>query len=316
MAPKGETAAQQRLLLPGPERAGRRRISFDRAGRRRPPLAPQQKRNPFGSGIVPLKLALMRAYTLWLGVPLWVPRLLSQAPEPPSDTALAGITARGRLLAAYDVAAWHATDGILALKPTESDLNVSVALRAPDARWTVLFGRVPATKDTFFIRYRATQGGADTAFIVQRYSEGQVLGGLELELAAAVLTAKEDFGDFQRPYNTYALPATPSGVWVYLLPAQTSSDILPHGGDIRYHIVAGGRTILTKHRFHRAILNQALPSEAVGGFHTSFDSLPADTDVFLVLRRRPLKPELIATEHFHFQVHVDGQLTWVPAKKP
>ena len=226
MAPKGETAAQQRLLLPGPERAGRRRISFDRAGRRRPPLAPQQKRNPFGSGIVPLKLALMRAYTLWLGVPLWVPRLLSQAPEPPSDTALAGITARGRLLAAYDVAAWHATDGILALKPTESDLNVSVALRAPDARWTVLVGRVPATKDTFFIRYRATQGEADTAFIVQRYSEGQVLGGLELELAAAVLTAKEDFGDFQRPYNTYALPATPSGVWVYLCrrkPVRTSS---------------------------------------------------------------------------------------------
>jgi hypothetical protein len=38
--------------------------------------------------------------------------------------------------------------------------------------------------------------------------------------------------------------------------------------------------------------------------------LPQDSDVFLVLTRRPLKPELIATEHFDYEIHTDGTISW------
>jgi hypothetical protein len=43
--------------------------------------------------------------------------VIAQGTSVPSDTLLAGITARGKLLAAYDQAAWHATDALLALHP-------------------------------------------------------------------------------------------------------------------------------------------------------------------------------------------------------
>lgn len=36
-----------------------------------------------------------------------------------SDAELAAITARGRLLAGFDNAAWHATDAVMATKPKE-----------------------------------------------------------------------------------------------------------------------------------------------------------------------------------------------------
>jgi hypothetical protein len=67
--------------------------------------------------------------------------LASQNLSVPSDTLLAGITARGRLLAAYDQAAWHGTDAVLAAIP-ESTLirvgNTMLATQLADGRWTVL----------------------------------------------------------------------------------------------------------------------------------------------------------------------------------
>ena len=43
----------------------------------------------------------------------------AQNHAPLSDSELAAITARGRFLAEYDIASWHATDDVLALKPAE-----------------------------------------------------------------------------------------------------------------------------------------------------------------------------------------------------
>lgn len=45
--------------------------------------------------------------------------LLGQGRSLPPDTLLRAIEARGRALAAYDQAAWHATDAVLALEPTQ-----------------------------------------------------------------------------------------------------------------------------------------------------------------------------------------------------
>src|SRR5262249_45169365 len=57
----------------------------------------------------------------------------------------------------------------------------------------------------------------------------------------------------------------------------------------RYHIAANGTQILDQHRFHRATLEFPAPADSVVAMmHTSFDSLPADTDVLYVpSARRP-----------------------------
>lgn len=49
----------------------------------------------------------------------------ARASNKPTDAELVAITARGRLLAEYDQAAWHATDVVLATHPKEGKLVVS-----------------------------------------------------------------------------------------------------------------------------------------------------------------------------------------------
>jgi hypothetical protein len=241
--------------------------------------------------------------------------LEAQAPAPPSDTALTGITARGRMLVQYDIAAWHGTDAVQALKPNEQSLNSSVAHLLSNGRWEVLFGHLTASKDTFYAHYHAVQSTPDSDFTASQFPTPVALTGLERDMAAAIATALQDFGPSQRPYNSYALPATPEGIWVYLLPAQTNARVFPHGGDVRYCIVDGGKRILDKHRFHRTILDNPSPGPgAVGGYHTSFEPLPSETDVFLVLRRVPRLPETIVTEYFQYEIHVDGTISWHRAK--
>jgi hypothetical protein len=62
---------------------------------------------------------------------------------------------------------------------------------------------------------------------------------------------------------------------------------------------------------HRTLLNLALPESAASGLHTVVvDDVPQDSDVFLVLVGHPRRPELIATEHYDYEIAVDGSITW------
>jgi hypothetical protein len=241
----------------------------------------------------------------------------AQSPSPPADSTLAGITARGRQLLQYDIAAWHGGDAVMALQPKPGEITVSFARLVADNKWEVSYGRLNETKDAFLVTYRAVQTDADSAFtathlavpIAERF--GYVLRARSIE------TALQDFGTTTRPYNSYVLPDLKGGFYVYLLPAQTSPRSFPLGGDVRYRIV-NGTTIVEKVRFHNAILDRPMPTPAGGDklvamMHTSFDSLPSESDVFVVLRRFPKLPEFVATAHFNYQIAVDGTITWAPA---
>jgi hypothetical protein len=70
-----------------------------------------------------------------------------RAPLPP-DTLLHAIEARGRALAAYDQAAWRATDAALALKPAPGLVTHYIA-RPADRGWVVSFGRL--SEDSFLV---------------------------------------------------------------------------------------------------------------------------------------------------------------------
>jgi hypothetical protein len=67
---------------------------------------------------------------------------------------------------------------------------------------------------------------------------------------------------------------------------------------------------------HEALLNMAVPEGAVAGMHTVVtDDVPQDSDVFLVLVRRPAKPEIIGTEHYNYQIFLNGTIDWRVAKR-
>jgi hypothetical protein len=75
----------------------------------------------------------------------------------PSQEELAAITARGRIMAEYDVAAWHATDVVQDLKPEKGSTRYYIAKKL-DAGWVVVFGRLNEAHDRFLTVYQANQG--------------------------------------------------------------------------------------------------------------------------------------------------------------
>jgi hypothetical protein len=226
---------------------------------------------------------------------------------------LDSISTRGRLLAAYDIASWHATDAVQALKPPSDAVNASAALQQPDGTWRVHFGHLTAARDTFYSVYEAVQQGAPESFTVVTHDPPQPLLGQERLAAAALQTGSEALGPVRRPYNGYALLAPGGEWWVYMLPAPTRIPYFPHGGDERYRISADGLRVLETRRMHRAVLEFALPDSVQFGYHTAvMDIFPEDSDVFLVLRRTPQKPELIVSDCCFYHVHVDGSITWRP----
>ena len=77
--------------------------------------------------------------------------------EPPSKQELAAITERGRDLAGYDAAAWHASDAVQAKQPKEGSVVRYIARKTPKG-WVVAFGRLDEARDKFLIAYEASQG--------------------------------------------------------------------------------------------------------------------------------------------------------------
>ena len=238
----------------------------------------------------------------------------AQLPTPPADSVLAAITARGRMLQQYDIAAWHGGDAIAALNPAPGEATASFAVRKTDGSWELIYGRLSGKKDTFYVTLNATQAG-DSTFTASRFAKPTPGSARLREMALAFETAQRQFGKVDRPYNSYILPAPAGGFWVYLLPAQTNPASFPLGGDIRYRIV-NGTTIADSVRFHRTILNRQTGTQSNGGaqvasIHTSFDSLPSESDVFVVLRQFPRLPEIVATRDFTYEIATNGTITWV-----
>lgn len=229
---------------------------------------------------------------------------------------LDAITARGRLLAEYDRAAWHATDVVLALHPDQRAVRGYLARRRGDGLWEVVFGRLDATTNAFVIAYRAVQQSAgDTIYVATALSPRESDSDVYARAARALDVARAAFGPVKRPYNAMVIPASDQGDWfVYVVPAPTQPGVFPLGGDARYRISADGRTLIAKRRLHNTVLEytgRTKPNaEQVAAYHTAvLDDRPEDTDVFHVLSREPKLPEYIASQSYFFRVDLDGRIT-------
>ncbi len=233
--------------------------------------------------------------------------------EPPAKEVLSAITERGRSLAGYDDACWHASDSVMAKKPKQGSIARYIA-RKTDGRWVVAFGKLDEKKDRFLVAYEATQGKEPEVFTINSVDPPREDDGFLRSAARSIDTALKDFRGGRRPYNVAVLPADKDQFWVYVVPAPTVAGVWPLGGDVRYRVSSDGAKIVEKRQMHKSIIEKAAPAandgnKLVAGMHTHIlDDIPEDSDVFHVLSRKPAVPEIIASKRFVFEVGVDGEI--------
>jgi hypothetical protein len=251
-------------------------------------------------------LKLMISLAVCTG-PVW-----AQKSKNLSDSELAAITARGRMLFEYDTASWHATDAVLALHPAKGVVGRYIA-RKTDKGWVVVFGRLNDTKDAFLIAYEAFQGNSPQEFTVKTHEPPKEDTEFFYIAAKAIALSIQNARLERRAYNTYVLPLDSAQLYVYVLPAQTALDVYPLGGDTRFLVSADDSNIIETRQLHKTILElkDSVPtgSKTVGGFHTHIlTDTPEDTDVFHVLRQNHPKPEFIGTKSGTYVVETDGTI--------
>jgi hypothetical protein len=233
----------------------------------------------------------------------------------PSAEELAAITARGRILAEYDVAAWHATDVVQDLKPPKGSTRYYIAKKT-DAGWEVVFGRLSDAHDKFLIVYKAIQGTRPEYFTVKTYDPPVEDVDFYFSAAKAFESALKDLGPVNRPYNAYAIPSETNQLYVYLLPVQAKDGVYPLGGDVRYAFTADGDKLVEKHPMHKTVLEFDFNDKSSGikkveaGVHTHvLSNVPEDSDVFYVLTRKPSIPEYVGTlDKKIWVIHTDGTI--------
>jgi hypothetical protein len=230
----------------------------------------------------------------------------------PANPDFATITARGRLLAEYDRAAWHSTDAVQALNPKEGSVTKYVA-RKTKSGWTVMYGRVAATWDKFLIAYEAVQGETPEKFTVKEHNPPLEDTGYFLRAARANETVRSNYVHENRGYNVSVLPAAGGKFWVYIIPAQMKEGTYPFGGDARYLISDDGWMILEKTQLHGDVEDQKDdakdPTPPASRHHAdTVSEIPVETDVFYVLSRRPLVPEYVTAGKQKFLIKVDGTI--------
>jgi hypothetical protein len=243
----------------------------------------------------------------------------ASASSKPSDAELAAITRRGVSLAEYDAAAWQATDAVKAAHPIEARVGRYIA-RKTKGGWVVDFGRLNEAGDKFLVAYEAAQRGSSAKFDAKAFDPAREDTGWNLAAAKAIETATRDFGGTSRPYNIAVLPAERESMYMYLYPAQVKAGVYPLGADVRYRVSKGGAKILEKRQMHKTIIESnpaSAPGTVAGGYHNHILSdLPEDTDVLLVLTRKPRVPEFVGAGAYMFTIDANGKITVEDRPKP
>jgi hypothetical protein len=234
------------------------------------------------------------------------------ASSKPSEAELAAITARGVLLAEYDDAAWQATDAVKAAHPVEGRMGRYIG-RKTEAGWVIDFGRLNEAGDKFLVAYEAVQTAGSSRYEVKSFDPAKEDTGWNLAAAKGIENAVRDFRAADRPYNIAVLPTEHESIYVYLYPAQVKEGVYPFGADARYRVSPDGTKIIEKRQMHKAVIESvpsSAPGKVAGGYHTHILSdLPEDTDVLLVLTRRPRVPEMVGAGKYMFTINIDGKIT-------
>jgi len=184
--------------------------------------------------------------------------------------------------------------------------------RKTEAGWVVDFGRLSTAGDKFLVASEAVQAGEQ--YTVKSFDPAREDTGWNLAAAKGIETAAQDFHGADRLYNVAVLPEESGGMYVYLYPAQVKASVYPLGADVRYRLSPDGTKIIEKRQMHKSVIDYALPTSAgttaAGGYHTHvLSDVPEDTDVLLVLTRKPRVPEFVGAGQYMYTISVDGKIT-------
>jgi hypothetical protein len=240
----------------------------------------------------------------------------------PSNHELAAITQRGTMLAAYDQAAWHATDAVQLTHPPAGKVVRYIARQTANG-WTVDFGRLSPDGAKFLTAYEAVQTSDPAHFAVSQFDPEREDTGFNLFAARAIDLALKNFSPpASHAYNIAVLPGGANGNLVYVYPAQTKDGVYPYGGDARFFASPDGLTLYEKRQLHKTIL-ESIPAQLpqgttpAAGYHTHvLTTVPEDTDVFLVLSRQPRIPEYITAGAHVYKIDIDGTIHVDPTDAP
>jgi hypothetical protein len=267
------------------------------------------QRFPVGLYLLGQADGMPKQLSLILAIILSTQLLWGKKDNSSNDPVLGAIVTRGRMLAEYDVAAWHATDAVQAMNPPTDNAQRFIAKKT-DTGWVVVFGHLNGSRDKFLVLYEATQGSTAQEFKAKKCDPPVEDKTFYLAAARALDIALRDFQGEKRPYNTYVVPSETNQLYLYILPAHTTSEVYPLGGDVRYLFTADGNMILEKHQMHKTILEYRNSGHTIAGVHIHvLSDLPEDSDVFHVLSRNPPVPEFIVGNQKHkYSILVDGTI--------
>lgn len=307
----GREPGDCREMKPARDRAHAKEGAASAPNPRAKPASPSYHSLRVGGGEVTVRtmgavgcVIAIVACTLWAQTP---------PDNPPSESELVEVSARGRALAEYDAAAWHATDAVEPLKLPRASIERYIA-RKTDKGWVVAWGRFDEKRAAFLIVCEARQSSNPTDFTVTKHEPPLEDRDWYLRAAKAHELALTEFSRDvrpQRPYNISILPA-PSGAWyVYALPAQTDAAVLPYGGDIRYTVSSDGTQVLDRRQMHKIVLEAEL-GKGQYFFHTHvLSDVPEDSDVFYALTRKAEQGEWIATSKYIYEIKPGGSLGYL-----
>jgi hypothetical protein len=192
---------------------------------------------------------------------------------------------RGAQLYAFDQAAWHTTDAMVA---KQLPRDTMAAIRG----WVV-----EPHGDALTVTYYGFEGTKPYAIYAADYAGGKVAAeripavgeplSAQGERMAAALDVARDLelkGCVDRPFNSVVLPPQPDGrIPVYLLTPMVTQDAFPFGGHHEVDIGTDGK-VAAMRDFARSCLVVAQPKDAVMGFVTHLlDPHPTEIHVYLSL---------------------------------
>jgi hypothetical protein len=234
----------------------------------------------------------------------------TQPDNPPSESELSAISARGRALAGYDAAAWHSTDAVEPLNPPEGAVQLYIA-RETNNTWTVMWGRFNESKTKFLISYEAQEGASPEQYSVIQHDPPMEDGDVYLRAAKAHELAAADFLSRDHPnipFNISVLPAPFDGWYVYVIPAQTDAKVLPSGADVRYTVSADGETISERLQMHATLAESSTDKPQVEIQTNDLSDVPEDSDVFHAMSLNAAQGDWVATKKYVYAIGSDGSI--------
>lgn len=252
----------------------------------------------------------MRCSSVLVG--LFVVAVFASRVSAQQENSFKALTTWGRWLYAYDAACWVATDTVMASHPDSSRLGVYVALQV-GTQWVVAFGRTDSAH--FGMTYEVILDSTKHVTAFASYAPPLVAPDVLYRAARAFRTGTRAFGRRSRPFNPMVLPEA-NGTWaVYFVPAETSSDSVYIGGDLRYTVSADGLSIIETTRFHETLLVMPKPradAALPGLMHShALIAMPCETDVFYVLRQKPRVRHYVRVGNRSYAIEPDGEIRMI-----